>query len=94
MNDPSVPLGNIRITGGEDGYSRPLAIADDNWLVERRRSAPGVVRSVLESFTRAADLNLLPHLDLRPERIELESARPAMVVIAQGVERELMRKIK
>jgi hypothetical protein len=51
-----------------------------------------------ESLTRAscicANFNLLPHLNLWPERVELESAKPAMIIVAQGVERELMGKIK
>ena len=51
-----------------------------------------------ESFACAscirADLNLLPHLDLRPKHVKLELAKPAMVIIAEGVERELMGKIK
>jgi len=51
-----------------------------------------------ESFTCAGcictDFNLLPHLDLCPKRVELESAKSAMVIITEGVKRELMGKIE
>jgi hypothetical protein len=40
------------------------------------------------------DLNLLPHVDLWPKCVELESAESAMVIIAESVESELMGKIE
>jgi hypothetical protein len=58
----------------------------------------GVMRSMNESFTCAgsipADFDLLLHLDLWPEHVELESVKTVMVIIAEGLERELMRKIE
>jgi hypothetical protein len=56
------------------------------------------MRSVYESFASAsricADFDFLPHFDLRPKAVKLESALSAMVIVAEGVERERMGKVK
>ena len=56
------------------------------------------MRPMYECFACArgirADFNLLPHFDLRSKDIKLEPAKSAMVIVAEGVERELMGKIK
>ena len=56
------------------------------------------MRSMYKSFSCArgicADFDLLPHFDLRPKDVKLEPAKSAMVVVAEGVERELMGKIE
>ncbi len=58
----------------------------------------GVVRPLYERLACSGyirtDFNLLPHLDLWPECIELESAKSAMIIITEGVERELMGEIE
>lgn len=56
------------------------------------------MRSMYEGFACArgicADFDLLPHFDLWPKYVKLESAKSAMVIVAEGVERELMGKIE
>jgi hypothetical protein len=45
------------------------------------------------SYVRT-DLNFLSHLDLWPERVEMEAAKSAVIIITKCVERKLMGKIK
>jgi len=47
------------------------------------------MRPVYEGFARASrictNLDFFPHLDLGPERVELESAKSAMIIVTEGV---------
>jgi hypothetical protein len=40
LNEPGVPFGNFGITGGEDGYSRLLAIADHRGSLKDDEARP------------------------------------------------------
>jgi hypothetical protein len=42
----------------------------------------------------SVDFDLLRRVALRSKHVKLESAKPAMAIIVEGVERELMRTIK
>ena len=85
------------ITGGEDGYSWPLGIADDSGSLKNDDTRP-VSCDPCMNFACAcgicADFDLLPHFDLWPEDVKLEPVKLAMAIVAKGVERELMGKIK
>jgi hypothetical protein len=63
LKGPGIPLRDMGITGGEEGYLSPLLVADDNNSYQCRAIlAPRTPRSsCIHTY-----LNLLPHVDLWP----------------------------